>query len=322
MTLVLTSDQALENSRRGAACRRHPGTTDPRHVEGMLFPHLTPAFRLEAGMKVFTVGSCFARNIEEELPGFDLPTRGLALSAEDVEGRPNSSLNEFTPAGMAQRLGWALEGRATAAIGQGYAGDDSAAIDLLLAKGRPRPRGRLAQIRGMIDAVYAALAGSDALIVTLGLQECWRDAETGLWLNRMPDPRDIRRTAGRYELHLLDAEASVAMLAPVLAGLIETGLRRVLITVSPVPMTATFSGQDCVIANSRSKAEMRLTADLLARRFAGVVDYFPSYEMVLSVGPGGLAPDLIHVRGEVVARVMDHLRANYLVQEPTSKEAR
>lgn len=54
---------------------------------------------------------------------------------------------------------------------------------------------------------------------------------------------------------------------------------RFLLTVSPVPLMATASGQQVVVATSGSKAVLRAVAGQLAEELE-YVDYFPSYEIV------------------------------------------
>jgi hypothetical protein len=55
---------------------------------------------------------------------------------------------------------------------------------------------------------------------------------------------------------------------------------RFVVTVSPVPLHATFTGQDVVIANAYSKATLRSVAGAFCATHDDV-DYFPSYEMVM-----------------------------------------
>lgn len=54
-----------------------------------------------------------------------------------------------------------------------------------------------------------------------------------------------------------------------------------ILTVSPVPLTATVSGKHVVVATMVSKSILRAVADSLATN-RGNVDYFPSYEIINS----------------------------------------
>ena len=54
---------------------------------------------------------------------------------------------------------------------------------------------------------------------------------------------------------------------------------RVLLTVSPVPLTATNSGNHVMVATSESKSILRAVAGQIAENMQ-FVDYFPSYEII------------------------------------------
>lgn len=47
------------------------------------------------------------------------------------------------------------------------------------------------------------------------------------------------------------------------------------------------------------------------------VDYFPSYDMVMSLGSEAFADDNVHVRPEVVAAVTNYMLENYLLRPTT-----
>ncbi len=76
------------------------------------------------------------------------------------------------------------------------------------------------------------------------------------------------------------------------------------VTVSPVPLQATFTDQDVIVANAESKAVLRAAAGAFARRHDNV-SYFPSYEMVTHSHPDfALRPDRAHVEWAMVDRIM------------------
>jgi hypothetical protein len=80
---------------------------------------------------------------------------------------------------------------------------------------------------------------------------------------------------------------------------------RVLLTVSPVPLTATASGQHVLTATSHSKSLLRAVAGELAASLPQV-DYFPSYEIITHPAYRGrfYAPNLRSVLPEGVDHVM------------------
>jgi hypothetical protein len=56
---------------------------------------------------------------------------------------------------------------------------------------------------------------------------------------------------------------------------------RILLTVSPVPLTATMSGRHVLLATTYSKAILRAAAGQLESENSNI-DYFPSYEIITS----------------------------------------
>jgi hypothetical protein len=94
---------------------------------------------------------------------------------------------------------------------------------------------------------------------------------------------------------------------------------RVLLTVSPVPLTATASGQHVLVATVQSKSVLRAVAGEICAAREGV-DYFPSYEIVSNPwsGTGSYAANLRSVTDAAVDRVM---RTFLAVHRPAEGEA-
>jgi hypothetical protein len=284
------------------ASKRYPAKDDARCAGGMTMPDLAPRFRLRMPSRVFTIGSCFARNIEEALDPYDvtMPTRHFTVPSDEWKFRPNGLLNEYNPGSIAQRIGFALDG--TTASPKTVRAVPGGAVDLLLPGGPKVDAARAIERRAQIDAVYRELPRSDLLIITLGMTEAWYDTEAKAYLNRMP-PGDARRETGRYVLRVMDLDESVRVLDAAFTRLFTASPDlRVVMTVSPVPMQTTFTSVDAVLANTISKSTLRLCAQALWERFERI-DYFPSYEMILSAGPAAFGDDNVHVRGDHVERV-------------------
>ena len=79
-----------------------------------------------------------------------------------------------------------------------------------------------------------------------------------------------------------------------------------LLTVSPVPLTATNSGNHVLVATMESKSILRAAAASMAKRY-GFVDYFPSYEIINSAPFRGtfFEPNMRSVNPAGVGVVMD-----------------
>jgi hypothetical protein len=308
----ISSDQAFSNTRAAGSFRIFPKDADKRVVKNLLMPEVFPRFSLEPGDCIFTIGSCFAREIEEYLKEFILPTRDLNISSDLVDGRPNSVINEYNASSIAQRIKWSIQNTDTTTLDNLTSSTGGGTIDLILSKNLPTDIENIMRIRKMIDRIYASLPTSRGVIITLGMTEVWFDNSTGVYLNRLPNIREIRANPTRYRFINMTPDGCYQQMATAIELLKGRGVSKILITVSPVPLTATFEPCDCVIANSYSKSVLRVVADMLIRDF-DIVDYFPSYEIVMSNGLNSFLPDHIHVRPEVVSQIMDHLIKNYVV---------
>jgi hypothetical protein len=85
-----------------------------------------------------------------------------------------------------------------------------------------------------------------------------------------------------------------------------------LVTVSPVPLTATASGQHVEVATTYSKSVLRAVCGLAYERFNNV-DYFPSYEIMTSQNARGAdyEPTMRAVRPQGVATALNLFRASH-----------
>jgi hypothetical protein len=89
--------------------------------------------------------------------------------------------------------------------------------------------------------------------------------------------------------------------------------KKLILTVSPVPLQTTFLGKDIVLANSAAKSILRALCEEAAALHPDV-DYFPSFEMVHYTEPGlAWKPDGRHVRMEMVEKIMVKAIDAYLV---------
>jgi len=298
--------------------RNYPGQDDARTAGRMILPSFRPGFTIPRGASVFTIGSCFARNVEKALiaRGIEVPTARFVAPHDEAPGQPNRILNQYNPATMLQ----CVEAAGCPATDAGlYAapGGEGVIDPLLATGGRPVSAARAVERRREINDLYAAgLAASDSVVITLGLIETWFDTETGLTLNEAPQLRALKRHPGRWEFRRLGvAEARKMVLALVAA--LDPGRRNIVVTVSPVPLQVTFTGGDAVTANTYSKAVLRVVAEEVAVATPGV-DYFPSFEAVTSAGLAGFGADQVHVRPAVVDRVVGHMVDAYVAPPDTT----
>lgn len=144
------------------------------------WPEVRPSFRLARGAKVFTIGSCFARNIEEHIHrlGFQVPMLDFAVPGTEWPGRPNGILNKYTATSIFQLIDWA--GRILRRGGamrpedcELYAWrlDDGSVVDSDLVGLRPVSPERFIERRRQVYETVAQVFASDCVVITPGLAE-------------------------------------------------------------------------------------------------------------------------------------------------------
>jgi len=315
MSLMSTPGAMAYEAIRGNAGGKFPiQQDDPRARDWLLFPVVTPSFHLAEGDTVFTIGSCFARNIEEALAenGINVPTMEFSTPRSEITetGRANKALNQYNAGTMLQCLREITEGVSEGGL---LIRKDGLALDALLDTGGfPVTIERAGERREEIRALYAdALPKAKATIVTLGLTEAWFDRDAGLYLNVAPNPQMVKNQPDRFEFVRLQYPEVKAMVTEIVDRIVAAGCPNVLLSISPVPLGRTFSSEDCIVANGTSKATLRTVAGELAASRDNV-DYFPSYEIVLSGGLRSFQKDRRHVRPDVVNEIVKHMLTAYM----------
>lgn len=288
---VLPGDRAWAAYRRNRLAR-WPTREDPARLHPLAAPQAHRVFALSGQERIFCIGSCFAREIENALVtlGFDVLSILKGLPRSPNRSRPDRAMfNKYNVASILTELRWAL------GEGAPYRHDEvllGAPGDLLLqdfqlagADYAEEP-GFAKAFREAFNGAFAAIRQADVVVLTLGLSEVWKDLRTGLYLNNAPSEHLVAAYPGRFELHVFDHALTLAMLEQIdrlLAAHLRPGYR-LMITVSPVPLWSTFREQDVLVANSYSKAVLRAAVE----PFCAVRDhasYFPSYEFALLSNP-------------------------------------
>lgn len=313
--MAITGLMAWDNAARGENSR---WVRDVARFDAVPTPvRHTAKFALSTADRVFCIGSCFARNIEEYLiyAGVEVLSKRI-VSPKHEHGetvRANAIVNKFTTASMLNEAQWTLERpvvdeRFFEPVAGGW-------HDLQLAPGgKPVTLERAVERRRyLIEDYFARLRQADVTVVTLGLTEAWQDMALDRYLNGPPGHAALKALPERYRLDLTDAAANIDNLEALCAALWALNpAMRVVVTVSPVPMGRTFSGRDVLVANTASKSILRAAAEAISRRHEAV-DYFPSFEMV-SAAPRALAyiEDRLHVADAVVGEVVRTFMQAYM----------
>ncbi|MDR0781537.1 MAG: GSCFA domain-containing protein [Pseudomonadales bacterium] len=266
-------------------------------------PIVAPKFTLPKRPKIFASGSCFAREIEFGLfhMGYDV------LSwTPDMDKKFNGTFHRYTTHAIINDFKFALEREWSedniVKTGNQY-------IDYT-GHGGFKTHEEAVQIRREIINRHKRITEADVLFVTLGLVEAWFDTQTQTYTNTPPFGQFLGK---RFELRITNFMENYRTVQRFL-----TFLRKhkpdlkIILTVSPVPLKETFSGEDIVIANTYSKSVLRAVAQEVARNDP-LTDYFPSYEMVVLADlDSAWLPDRRHVRHEFVEKIIRKFMDAYM----------
>ncbi len=175
----------------------------------------------------------------------------------------------------------------------------------------------------MLRAFRRSICDADVFVFTLGLTEGWANAETGQPYPMCPGTVAGRFDGGLHRFHNFGFAEIRAALDEAFALMRQINpYLRILMTVSPVPLTATASGQHVLLASTYSKAVLRAVAGEMAAGNA-TLDYFPSYEII--AGPSArsafFGPNLRSVEQPGVDLVMKHFFAGLDLNGPAAHAA-
>ncbi|MGY5802977.1 GSCFA domain-containing protein [Rhizobium sp. LEGMi12c] len=294
-------------------------------IETHLFdPVVNPKFRLDRATKIATAGSCFAQHISRQLQriGFHyfVPENGEGLP-EDERTRRNFGVfsgrygNLYTARQLLQLFEEVFEKRKP--VEKAWLREDGRYVDPY----RPQiePDG-FKTIKAVEDerhkhlaSIRAVFTEADVLVFTLGLTEAWRSRDDGSVFPLAPGVVAGSFDPERHEFvnfGVADVEADLLAFLEKLKD--KNPSIKVLLTVSPVPLIATYEDRNVLVSTTYSKSVLRVVADQVVSRFDWV-DYFPSYEIITGSYAGGLyyEADYREVNSRGVAHAMRCFVKNY-----------
>ncbi|MGB3244830.1 MAG: GSCFA domain-containing protein [Sulfitobacter sp.] len=298
-----------------------------------------PKFAITKDLPIFTAGSCFAQHV------------GRTLAQTGYNVIDTEPLPPFVPAELAQKHGYRLY---SARFGNIYTVRQFLQL-LQEAFGNFKPADPVWERNGTyydalrpgmtpgglaspelvmesrdfhLRAVQEAVAETGMVVFTLGLTETWAHTPSGTIYPTAPGT-----IAGQidHEVHgfvnFRAAEIKKDFLTVRKIFQAANPDVKFLLTVSPVPLTATASGAHVLPATIYSKSVLRTVAGELAADHDDI-DYFPSFEIVSSHPSGGrlFEANMRSVKPKGVRKVMRAFIAahNSVEESPdrSSKELR
>ena len=238
--------------------------------------------------KLVAFGSCFAANITDWLAqrNFNILTRPDGPNSEAYIVRFGEGMvNTFA---IRQQFEWAFEGKiCSQELWHGYDAQAFGYDEKVMLKTR---------------AVFEA---ADVFIITLGLSEIWYDEVTGgvFWravpLNKYDPSRHKFRVSSVAE-NKENIDAILNLIHAYRPG------ATVILTLSPIPLVATFRPVSAISANTVSKAILRAAIDEAYRERPrkGGFYYWPSYELVMDLFAKRWTSDRRHVKTAILDFIM------------------
>lgn len=294
-------------------------------------PVTQPNFKVDRSQKIATAGSCFAQHIARTLSrnGFNYFVAESAPTDMDATTAHASNYgvfsarygNVYTVRQLVQLIDRAF-GRYSPED-QYWLRKDGRYVDPFRPQIEPdgfhtledaevSRRQHFAAVRTMIEEM-------DVFVFTLGLTEGWRSRHDGAVFPLAPGVAGGEMDLTRYEFVNFTADEVTTDLEKVIERLATINPKcKVILTVSPVPLIATYEPRHALVATTYSKAVLRVAAENI-RSLYSHVEYFPSFEIITGSFTKGIyfEEDLRSVTDEGVAHVMRLFLKHYMVGEST-----
>jgi tetratricopeptide (TPR) repeat protein len=205
---------------------------------------------IDKATRFFTMGSCFARNLSKNLIESGYTSHHMEIS-------------EYINTTFANRVfvDWLRDADIDATI-------RSRLIELL-------PPG------WSKDNTLQAIKSSNVFILTLGVAPAFFDRDTGAFVLPRPSALNSRALAEKYLFRTTSVSDNVDNVRYLIDFIrsVSPGIK-IVVTVSPVPLQASFEFESAVQADCLSKSTMRLVAHEVVNN-SGIPDifYWPSFEI-------------------------------------------
>nr|WP_115093128.1 GSCFA domain-containing protein [Synechococcus sp. UW106] len=304
---------------------------NPYAIEGIY----KKKFKIPPKARIATAGSCFAQHISRYLKknGYNL------LDVEPPPpGLPKNLHQMFGFSMYSARYGNIYTVRQLLQLAKEAAGEWAPQNYIWKKKGKFYDALRPAVEPGGLDTseevtehrkfhisrVKELFKNLDFFIFTLGLTEMWVHKDSGTVYPTSPGTLAGDFDGDIFEFqnpHFGFINNDMSEFVQVLRRIRGGRDFKMILTVSPVPLTATASERHVLAATMYSKSTLRSIAGLWADK--PFVDYFPSYELVTNprMSSCGFSHNLRSVRDETVETVMKHFFAEHPIIKSISKSS-
>ncbi|SFI57798.1 GSCFA domain-containing protein [Nitrosomonas sp. Nm34] len=284
-----------------------PGQIDPATRNASILP----------SHKVATMGSCFAQHLAKHIRASGLnyyvPESAPVGMSEQEATQKNYGVfsarygNVYTVRQAVQLFERAFEEFSPI---DGIWKRNGRFVDAFRPQIEPDGYGSIDEVKrdvaNHLNCVRDVFKKADWFIFTLGLTEAWRSRLDGAIYPTAPGVAGGEFDSSKHEFVNFTCDEVQADLCLLIEKIRSVNPDvQILLTVSPVPLIATYENRHVWVSTTYSKAALRVAADVAERSYKNVI-YFPSYEIITSPAAGGryYADDLRQVTEIGVKHVM------------------
>ena len=318
------------NPYRGLAASQYWRSGVAEVGPGQFDPVTSVKFQITSRDAVSTLGSCFAQHLARHIKDSGLRymvTEPLLETEEQTEQAAMMATQFSARYGNIYTTRQALQ-LLDRANGWETADDVWERNGRYFDAFRPHVRaGGFATIEELRDARMAHLQAakrvfteSDVVVFTLGLTEAWMSTMDGAVYPTAPGVIAGSQDNSRHVFQNFSYPEVLSDLLDWCQRVREMNSNvRILLTVSPVPLNATYMPRNVWTSTTYSKAVLRAVAGDVATELS-YVDYFPSYEIITSPQAHGryFEDDLREVTSVGVKHVMRVFDRHYVLGDGTS----
>lgn len=266
-----------------------------RAIENVAAENVDPVVRAKFPIsqhdRVATAGSCFAQHISASLSNqgfnFFVAEKNPALTPEEAARRQYGTFsarygNLYTARQLIQLFDRAYGGFIPS--DDHWVRDDGKFVDPFRPQVEPDGFDSLEELLRARSQHFAAVREMfehlNVFVFTLGLTEAWRSRIDGAVYPLAPGIVAGRIDEAAHEFVNFDVNEVISDMRLFVERLRHVNpAARLIITVSPVPLIATFENRHVLVSTTLSKSVLRTAADEITRNDP-LSDYFPSYEII------------------------------------------
>jgi GSCFA family protein len=292
---------------RGASCNFAPHKADfsrDDFLDEFVIKSWAPAQPLiTRTSKVTAFGSCFAEHIAEHLASLGYSLSKYRAPMIYISRMSEGMVNTYA---ILQQFEWALENKKPPeGLWHGY---------------RCEQFGYDEEVRRITRRVFLE---TEIFVITLGLSEIWYDETTGGIFWRAVPMKFYDSSRHKFRVcSFAETKDNVQRIYQLIRKHVPHA--KIVFTLSPIPLAATFRPTSVITANSASKAILRAALDEFyrdnSRDLNGILFYFPSFEIVNDLFQDKFEADFRHLQRRVIFCVLRVFEALYCEGGPTMRE--